>query len=358
MNTPPLSYWMSAVSEWFIPRRVLTDKCSDISHQDYADLFLRRVLVDTTSRVLNRRPSHRESFHAPYKPEMIHIGPWFIDAELAKSRLPAETFKNILAAESRQDYASCVTIISQGWDTCTPVSFLWSISLLCHYAVLEPNPSLSTSHAVAALTISLDRSTTLPRPIAFAAASTALAAALHLCVVKGLFRAQQGLPWLTQALIQVIALHPGFTAPRGASEDAALLLLYSNFACAVAATGRNELSRVVVQATEKRASILSQQQELVCSGSVFIALRSVLLHNHATLLIFSGDWPGVYSAVAELQMLLGMQNRPGFDARFYDIVELAIDNLDAEFREIEDDDITAMLVVTDSCSTDADSLRA
>ena len=331
---------------------------SERSSQDYADLFLRRVLVDTTSRVLNQAATHREAFHAPYNPDMINVGPWFIDTELAKIRYPADTLRNLLIAESQQDYSLCVDLISHEWDTCTPISFLWSISLICHYAIIDPQPALATSHAVKALTACLEKASTLPRPIAFAAASVALATALHLCIAKGLFRAQQGLPWLTQALIQVIALHPGFTSPRGSSEDVALLLLYSNFACAVSATGRKELARVVVRATEKRTSLLLQQDALLCSGSAFVTLRSVLLHNHATLLISAGDWPSVYSTVADLQLLLGMQTRPCFDARFYEIVELAIDNLDAEFMEIEDDDITAMLVVTDSCSTDADSLRA
>jgi len=342
-----MAAYFKVMADWVCGRPI--DHLTDDMYDDYTDLFLRRLLVDTFSRILDQPPRHRDQFHAPYFPEMINISPWFIDNEYGKLRLPEETLRSMLLAESKQDYETCVALVSLESNSCTPISFLWRISIICFFSSINPQPSLSTLHSFNAFNAVIDRMHDLPRPIAFAAASVALAASLHLCVSRGLFRAQHGIPWLTQSLIKVISLHSGFD--RNSSEDSALLCLYSNFACAVAASGRNDLARVVVKATEKRTRLLCDQRGVACPAGL-LRLRGVLLHNQATLLISSGQWTRAYASVAELQVLLGLQPASGFDARLYEIVELAIDNLDAEFRDIDED---GLLMVTDCGSTDDSS---
>jgi hypothetical protein len=343
---------MTTVSDW-LSGKTSAEVTDGEEDGDYVDLFLRRLLVDTLSRVLDQPPTHRDRFHAPYRPEMIHISPWLLDSEFAKQSLPVVSFRKLASAESKQDYSACVVHISQEWDLCTPVDFLWRVSLVCYYSLIETQAALSTLHAVEAFNAVSERKHLVPRPIAFAAAAVSLSAALHLCVSRGLFRAPHGIPWLTQALIQVIALHPGFGLPHSASEDSALLCLYSNFACALAASGRTDLARIVVRATEKRARMQCELRGEMCPGGL-LRLRGVLLHNQATLMIRVGDWTSAYSSVAELQVLLGLQSGTGFDARLYEIIEMAIDNLDAEFRDLDEDE-DGMLMLTDCCSTDADS---
>ena len=351
---------MTIVSDWLFgeaPTTLMEQRRTNMD-EEYADIFLRRVLVDTLSRVLDQKPKHRDAFLAPYNPDMIHISPWFLDTEYAKLRLTSITSQSLRLAESNQDYPQCILLISQEWGSCTPVSFLWRISLISYFCLITTNPHHATLHAIEAFDAVFARKDLLPRPIAFAAAAVSLATAIHLCVSRGLFRAANGVPWLTQALIEVIALHPGFSSsPRTISEDSTLLCLYSNFACAVASTGRNDLARLVLKATEKRTRLLCEQNSPACP-KYLTTLRGVILHNQATLFIRSGDWPRAYASVAELQILLGLHANAGYDCRLYDIIELAIDNLDANDRGSDDDDEydeDDVIMFTDCGSTDADS---